>query len=81
MMEPDKDTPTPRTEKFHDGWDSYNFPHEAIVFARTLERENAALRKALIRTVDALDDARNHRYTDARAVSEAARAALKEPQK
>ena len=34
--------PTPRTDAFHDKWDSYNYPHEAIHFARQLETELAA---------------------------------------
>jgi hypothetical protein len=36
---------TPRTDAFHDSWDSYNFPMEAIEFARKFERELAQERK------------------------------------
>jgi len=60
MMEPDKDTPTPRTDALVEKWcqntDDHPVPPfdsiigDEMVFAnhaRTLEMENAALRKAL----------------------------------
>ena len=40
---------TPRTDVFHDTWDSYNYPMDAIDFARQLERELAEARKEMYR--------------------------------
>ena len=53
MTEP---SDTPETDAFHDNWDSYNYPHEAIHFARTLERRlTAAEQRAEQARRDALE--------------------------
>lgn len=42
---------TPRTDAFHDKWDSYNYPMDAIEFARTLERELAEADERICRAL------------------------------
>jgi hypothetical protein len=89
-MEPDKDTPTPRTDRLLEGWASTmdtagdaDKMRRMVDHARTLERENAALRKALDRFVrlhaewerTGTPELMNMKYAE-----DEARAALKEPQ-
>jgi len=68
---------TPRTDAFHDKWDSYNYPHEAIHFARQLEWELAALNDKYL-TVKLAWKLRGDELTRAEAALAAAQSKLAE---
>ena len=56
--EPVAAVPAPRTDAFHDKWDSYNYPHEAIHFARQLETELHLVTQQHDATIDVLKQTR-----------------------